>query len=71
MGVTEEQILGTLNAGYKDLLRQYYYMLFKCLELAKRTKESDISRFLLRNLYIHSSVSTMMGKFVKLKQVSG
>lgn len=52
MGVTEEQILETFNAGDKDLLRQYYYMLFKCLELVKRTTESDISRELWSEICI-------------------
>lgn len=52
MRVTEEQILETFNAGDKDLLRQYYYMLFKCLELVKRTTESDISRELCSEICI-------------------
>ena len=30
--VGAEQILGELNAYEKDLLREYYYSLFKCFE---------------------------------------
>ena len=77
--IKTEQVLGALNADDKDLLREYYDRLFKCLESVQRTTDTELSVFFSKknyisrdfgsDIYIRPSTSTM-GKFVALKYFS-
>lgn len=41
-----EQVLRALNADEQDLIREYYYRHFKCLESAQKSTDAKLHVFL-------------------------
>lgn len=52
-----EQVLGALNADEKDLIREYYYRHFKCLESAQKSTDAKLHVFLSKKNWSTTALS--------------
>ena len=50
-------MLGALNADEKDLIREYYYRHFKCLESAQKSTDAKLHVFLSKKNWSTTALS--------------